>query len=76
MYDRMNEDIAWQRLQDLQREMENSRLFAEHGMPRAIRLLRLLGERMWWLAGLAFQRPPRRHPAAGADEPGAARHAA
>jgi hypothetical protein len=28
MYPYMNEDVAWQRLQDLQREMENSRRLA------------------------------------------------
>ncbi len=31
MYPYLNEDAAWQRLKDLQREMENSRLMAEHG---------------------------------------------
>ncbi len=32
MYPFMNEDAAWQRLQDTQREIENSRLMAE-GQP-------------------------------------------
>jgi hypothetical protein len=35
-----NEDVMWQRLKDLQREAENSRLFAEHGLPRLGRAAR------------------------------------
>jgi hypothetical protein len=31
MYPYMNEEVAWQRLQDLQREMEYSRYLAHHG---------------------------------------------
>lgn len=58
-----NEDAAWQRLQDVQREMENSRLLAEAGLPALWRLARLLGTRAWWRAGLAMRRPPRRNPA-------------
>ena len=33
MYPYMNEEVAWQRLQDLQREMEYSRYLAHHGLP-------------------------------------------
>jgi hypothetical protein len=53
-----NEDIMWQRLKDLQREAENSRLFAQDAAPRVAHIL----ERAWLLAGLAFRRAPRRSP--------------
>ena len=56
----VNEDVAWQRLLDLQREMENSRLLATQGIPWAVRLVGLLGRRAWWLAGIAAHRAPRR----------------
>jgi hypothetical protein len=58
----MNEDEAWQRLQDLQREMENRRLVAA-GRPHAtFETIRQLAARAWLLAGLAAIRPPRRRP--------------
>ena len=57
-----NEELMWQRLKDIQLEAENSRLWATHGVPATVRLLQLLGERVWWLAGLAMRRPPRRRP--------------
>jgi hypothetical protein len=63
-----NEDAAWQRLQDLQREMENSRLIANR--PQAVvGTLRKLAERAWLLAGLAAARPPRRHVARHESQP-------
>ncbi len=55
----VNEEMAWQRLCDIQREMENSRLMAQNGPPALGRVARLLGSRVWWLAGLAMRRPPR-----------------
>jgi len=59
----MNEDAAWQRLQDIQREMENRRLLAG-GQPSAtLETLRRLATRAWMLAGLAATRPSRRRPA-------------
>jgi hypothetical protein len=58
MYPYMNEDVAWQRLQDLQREMENSRLLAQNGPPALARLARYVGARIWTLAATA--RPVRR----------------
>jgi hypothetical protein len=59
MYQYTNEDAAWQRLQDLQREMENSQLMANR--PRAVwATLRQLAARVWLIAGLAAARPPRR----------------
>ena len=62
MYPYMNEDAAWQRVQDLQREIENSRLMAQ-GQPGAtLQLIRWLGARAWHLAGLAAMRPPRYAP--------------
>ncbi len=61
MYPYMNEDVMFERLKDLQREMENSYALAGR-LPRLGRLVRILGERVWWIAGLAMHRPPRRHP--------------
>jgi hypothetical protein len=59
MYGYDNEDAAWQRLQDLQREMENSRLLASRPQ-EVVGMLRKLAARAWLLAGLAAARPPRR----------------
>ena len=62
MYPYMNEDAAWQRLQDLQREIENSRLIAA-GQPGAtFELLKQLAVRAWHLAGLAAMPPSRYAP--------------
>lgn len=66
MYPYMNEDVAWQRLLDLQREMENSRLFAQNGPPALARLVRYLGGGIWKLAAAA--RPARRHEPLMAEE--------
>jgi hypothetical protein len=71
MYPYMNEDAAFERLKDLQREMENSRLVAT-SMPSFGSMLRNLAARAWWLGGLAMGRPPRPRPAAtrrGASAP-------
>jgi hypothetical protein len=62
MYPYMNEDAAFERLKDLQREMEISRVLAGQ-WPTLGRLARNLGARAWWLGGLAMRRPPRRSPA-------------
>jgi len=65
MYPYMNEDAAFERLKDLQREMENNRMVAGS-------LFRNWAERAWWVAGLAMRRPPRRSPSAsrrGASAP-------
>ena len=48
-----NEDVMWQRLKDVQREVENSRLFTRRTLPALL-------ERIWLLAGLAMRRAPRR----------------
>ena len=61
MYPYMNEDVAFERLKDLQREMENSRLTGAT-LVRFGRLARNLSARAWWLAGLAMRRAPRRRP--------------
>jgi hypothetical protein len=61
MYPYMNEDAAWQRLQDIQREMENSRIWVD-GSASLVRLAIQLARRVWILAGLAMRRPPRRGP--------------
>jgi hypothetical protein len=63
MYPYMNEDAAFERLKDLQREMENSRLIAG-STPSLGRVLRNVVERAWWLGGLAMRRAPRRRPMA------------
>jgi hypothetical protein len=57
----MNEDVMFERLKDLQREMENSRAMAG-SLARLGSLVRILAARAWWLAGLAMGRPPRRRP--------------
>ncbi len=67
MYKYLNEEVAWQRLKHLQREMENSRRMAE-GIQQSLVTLRLLAQRAWLLAGLATPRPPRRRPAAAEQE--------
>jgi hypothetical protein len=71
MYPYMNEDAAFERLKDLQREMENNRLIAGSALGLGS-LLRNWAERAWWVAGLAMRRAPRRSPAAsrrGASAP-------
>jgi hypothetical protein len=66
MYPYMNEDVAFERLKDLQREMENSRLTA--GSLGAFgALVRNLSARAWWLGGLARRRAPRRRPILAPD---------
>lgn len=62
MNGRMQEDLAWSRLLDMQREMENARLYGG-GMP-VWRALGMLVGRGWLLAGLAQRRAPRRSQAA------------
>jgi hypothetical protein len=57
-----NEDVMWQRLKDMQREAENSRLFVENTLPRVAHMAGLLAQRAWWLGGLAIRRAPRRSP--------------
>ena len=54
-----NEDAAWDRLIDMQREMENSRLWAGRSAKLLTTLARL-AERAWILGGLAMRRAPRR----------------
>ena len=67
MYPYTNEDVAFERLKDLQREMENSRAAASSLAALAV-LVRNLSARAWWLAGLAMRRPPRRRPGLEAME--------
>ena len=53
----MNEDAAWQRFQDIQREMENRRLLAAGRPSVTLETLRRLAARAWlWRAAM---RPPR-----------------
>jgi hypothetical protein len=61
MYPYMNEDVVFERLKDLQREMENSRLTAS-SLGAFGTLVRNLSARAWWLGGLALRRVPRRRP--------------
>ena len=63
MYPYMNEDAAFERLKDLQREMENSRLIAG-STPSLGRVLRNMVESAWWLGSLATRRAPRWRPMA------------
>lgn len=56
-----NEDVAFERLRDLQREMENSRVMAS-SLAGLGGLVRVLAARAWLLGGLAMRRPPRRRP--------------
>lgn len=69
MYPYMNEDVAWQRLQDLQREMENSRFLAKNG-PSA---MAGLARKVWGLARAAW---PTRQEGRLREEPDSARDAA
>jgi hypothetical protein len=62
MYPYMNEDVAFERLKDLQREMENSRMTADT-LAGLGRLVLNLSARVWWIAGLAMRRAPRRRAA-------------
>lgn len=48
-----NEEVMWQRLKDLQREAETSRLIAQSALPS-------LGHLLGLLAGRALRRPLRR----------------
>ena len=61
MSSRMNEDLAWLRLQDMQREAENRRLTSPQPTPRAILALRRLILRTVVRAG---SREPAAQPAA------------
>jgi hypothetical protein len=61
MYQYANEDVAFERLKDLQREMENSRMAAD-SLAGTGKLVRNLAARAWWLAGVAMRRAPRRRP--------------
>ena len=60
MYSNGREDAAWDRLIDMQREMENSRLWADRSGNLLTTLARLVGRA---LAGLAMRRASRRRPA-------------
>lgn len=63
MNEHYNEEMAWRRLQDLHREIENQRLLTAGGPPLR-GWLSGLAERAWLVAGLAARRPPRRRPTA------------
>jgi hypothetical protein len=56
-----NEDAAWQRLQDMQRERENRSLWSD-GAPSPLDVAEHLVMRAWHLAGLAARRAPRYRP--------------
>jgi hypothetical protein len=62
MYPYMNEDAAFERLKDLQREAENRRLVAA-AVPSLGSVARNLAARAWLLGGLAMRRAPRPRPA-------------
>ena len=48
-----NEEVMWQRLKDLQREAESSRLFAENAVPTLVQMV----ERAWNLVRRPLRRP-------------------
>ena len=60
MNQNMNEDLMWERLKDIQMEVESSRINGPRLWPSAWHAARLLGERAWLLAGVAAGRSPRR----------------
>ena len=64
MYPYMNEDAAFERLKDLQREAENRRLVAAAvpSLGSLGSLVRNLAARAWLLGGLAMRRAPRPRP--------------
>ncbi|HKB18179.1 MAG TPA: hypothetical protein VKF28_04030 [Candidatus Dormibacteraeota bacterium] len=64
----MNEDVMWQRLKDIQLEAENRRLYGVGTFAALVAVVRILGRRAWWLAGLAMRRAPRRLPAQPAEQ--------
>jgi hypothetical protein len=55
MYDKVNEDVMWQRLVDLQREREYSRLLAARSAPVARGLLRRLAGGLRRLGDVLFE---------------------
>jgi hypothetical protein len=58
MHEYYNEDVAFERLKDLQREMENSRLAAQ-SLSSFGTLVRNLPVRAWWLCRALLRRPLR-----------------
>ncbi len=64
MYPYMNEDVAWERLKDIQREMENRRLMAEAGQSELVYLGQLLVERARGLVRALRSRRPLQVPVA------------
>lgn len=60
MYDRMRDEIAWLRLQDLAREAENRRIVAQTPIHRE--RLNLMGKRIWRGVGLRFGWLPEQRP--------------
>ncbi len=59
-----NEEVAWQRLVDLQREAEYSRYIATRGLPWLLHAAAVLGSGAWRLAGGALRRALRPSPVA------------
>lgn len=56
MYTRMNEDLAWERLKDVQREAENRRLLRDAVLPAGGRAAARLAGRAWVRFGVALRR--------------------
>lgn len=52
MYDRMLDEVAWTRLQDMQREAENRRHFGRRPLNR--QTLNDVGQRIWLGVGVRF----------------------
>jgi hypothetical protein len=53
----VNEEVAWQHIQDLQREMENSRLMSAGNPPAEVVALAWLGRRLVRLGRSAWNLP-------------------
>lgn len=52
MYDRMIHEVGWTRLQDMQREAENRRIWAKGPADR--QTMKDVGHRIWLIVGLRF----------------------
>ena len=75
MYGRLQEDVGWTRLQDMQREMENRR-FGSAGEPLTGRILRSARRLVRQAVDAAVDRAARRDPAPQLDPCDAVREVA
>lgn len=71
-----NEEVMWQRLKDMQRERENSQVFARRTLPVLLRAAALLGGRVRLLAAGTLRHAPQDGPPRVLDGEGEAADAA